>query len=276
MNRLRQFFAYVVIAWTLLGPLGLVVQAAPQPVAEAGQEQAKKKDKLSLWQLLGKGGYIMIPLAICSVVGLASSFERSISLSRSRVMPEGLLDDVKKKLGSGGNTKAAIAFCEESASAAGRLIKAGLGKMRRGEEQVEKALEEAGAQEIDRMKRSLQILGLVIAIAPLLGLVGTVYGMIEAFQSTYASTAATGKAEQLASGIYEALVTTATGLTIAIPIMVVFYLLNKKVESYLDDFTQLGEEFLVISDKKPPTDTRNSPKRTEAKKPRASEPVASE
>ena len=154
---------------------------------------------------------------------------------------------MKQKLGALGNVKAAAAFCEESACAAGRLVKAGLDKAGRGVEQVEKALEEAGALEIDRMKRSLKVVGLVITIAPLLGLVGTVYGMIEAFQTTAASTAATGKAEQLANGIYEALVTTATGLTIAIPMMVVYYLLNAKIDSYVDDFTKLGEGYLEIS-----------------------------
>ncbi len=72
--------------------------------------------------------------------------------------------------------------------------------------------------------------------------------MIEAFQTTAASTAATGKAEQLANGIYEALVTTATGLTIAIPIMVVHYMLNAKIDSFVDDFNRLGEGFLKICD----------------------------
>jgi biopolymer transport protein ExbB len=251
MNRLRQVIACIVVAVALLGPLAIAALGAPPAPAGAKQDQTKKKDELSLWQLLQKGGYVMIPLAICSIAGLASSFERGISLTRSRVVREGFLDDVKTKLGSDGNTRAAIAFCEESASAAGRLIKAGLGKMERGVEHVEKALEESGFQEIDRMKRSLKILGLVITIAPLLGLVGTVYGMIEAFQTTAASTAATGKAEQLANGIYEALVTTATGLTIAIPIMVVHYMLNAKIDSFVDDFTQLGEEFLEICHQKP-------------------------
>ena len=248
MNKIRNILAYMVIIWAILGPftIAALAGAADQPVAvEEGQS---KKAELSLWDLLKKGGYVMVPLAICSIAGLASSFERGITLTRNRVIPEGFLEKVKKKIGSDGNTSTAIAFCEESDSAAGRQIKAGLGKMGRGVDDVEKALEETGVQEIDRMKRSLKILGLVITIAPLLGLVGTVYGMIEAFQTTAASTAATGKAEQLANGIYEALVTTATGLTIAIPIMVVHYMLNAKIDSFVDDFNRLGEGFLKICD----------------------------
>ena len=251
MNRLKQVIASIVVAVALLGPFAILALGAPPAQAEAKQDQIKKNEELSLWQLLQKGGYIMIPLAICSIAGLASSFERGISLTRNRVIPDGFISGMKTKLGSNGNTSAAITFCEESASAAGRLIKTGLGKMERGIEHVEKALEETGFQEIDRMKRSLKILGLVITIAPLLGLVGTVYGMIEAFQTTAASTAATGKAEQLANGIYEALVTTATGLTIAIPIMVVHYMLNAKIDSFVDDFNQLGEDFLDMCRQKP-------------------------
>ena len=267
MNKIRNILAYMVIIWAILGPftIAALAGAADQPVAvEEGQP---KKAELSIWDLLKKGGYVMIPLAICSIAGLASSFERGVTLTRSRVIPGGFLDDVQTKLGSDGNPSAAIAFCEESASAAGRLIKAGLSKMERGAEHVEKALEETGVQEIDRMKRSLKILGLVITIAPLLGLVGTVYGMIEAFQTTAASTAATGKAEQLANGIYEALVTTATGLTIAIPIMVVHYMLNAKIDSFVDDFNQLGEGFLEICPPKPPSDATTAAEESDVPEP---------
>ena len=116
MNKSRQVVACIVVAVALLGPFAIAVLGAPPAPAEANQDQAKKKDELSLWQLLQKGGYVMIPLAICSIVGLASSFERGISLTRSRVVPGGFLGDVKTKLGSDGNTNAAIAFCEESAS----------------------------------------------------------------------------------------------------------------------------------------------------------------
>ncbi|MDP7012204.1 MAG: MotA/TolQ/ExbB proton channel family protein [Verrucomicrobiota bacterium] len=266
MNRIRNILAYMVIGGALLGPFAIATLAAVPPPA-AGEESQPKKAKLSLWDLLKKGGYVMVPLAICSIAGLASSFERGLTLTRNRVIPGGFLDDVKTKLGTDGNTSAAIAFCEESASAAGRLIKAGLGKMERGVEHVEKSLEETGGQEIDRMKRSLKILGLVITIAPLLGLVGTVYGMIEAFQTTAAAEATTAKSAQLANGIYEALVTTATGLTIAIPIMVVHYMLNAKIDSFVDDFNQLGEGFLKICDQDPDHDATTAPDESEDSKP---------
>ena len=268
---MRQVVAILILAAALLAPaVVLAADAAEGQPADGQQAGQKTKEKLSLLQLLQKGGYVMVPLALCSIAGLASSVERAISLQRRNVIPEGLLDSVKGKLGARANVKAAAAYCEEAACAGGRLVKAGLDKAGRGVEQVEKALEEAGAMEIDRMKRSLKIVGLVVTIAPLLGLVGTVYGMIEAFQTTAASTAATGKAEQLANGIYEALVTTATGLTIAIPMMVVYYLLNAKIDSYVDDFTKLGNGYLEIN---PDGKRKAAPKKAAAKKTSAPEPV---
>ena len=106
---------------------------------------------------------------------------------------------------------------------------------------MEKALEETGVQEIDRMKRSLKILGLVITIAPLLGLVGTVYGMIASFQSL----GATGdKVEILSKGIYEALVTTAAGLTIAIPFLFIYQWLNHRVDEIGENLNRQAETLL--------------------------------
>ena len=271
IKMIRQVVAILILAAALLGP-AVALAADPPDGQPAGGEQAgkKTKEKLSLLQLLQKGGFVMVPLALCSIAGLASSVERAISLQRRNVVPKDLLDGVKGKLGARANVKAAAAYCEEAACAGGRLVKAGLDKAGRGLEQVEKALEEAGAMEIDRMKRSMKVVGLVVTIAPLLGLVGTVYGMIEAFETTAASTAATGKAEQLANGIYEALVTTATGLTIAIPMMVVYYLLNAKIDSYIDDFTKLGEGYLEIN---PEGKHKATPKRAATKKTPAMEPV---
>ena len=167
LNRIRNILAFMVIGEALLGPFAIAAQAADPPPAEVEGGQPKKAE-LSLWDLLKKGGYVMIPLAICSIAGLASSIARGVTLTRSRVLPGGFLDDVKTKLGSDGNTGAAIAFCEESASAAGRLIKAGLGKMERGVEHVEQALEETGVQEIARMKRSLK-LTVLVCFEPQLG-----------------------------------------------------------------------------------------------------------
>jgi biopolymer transport protein ExbB len=93
------------------------------------------------------------------------------------------------------------------------------------------------------MKRSLRGLSIIVTVAPLLGLLGTVYGMISAFET--ASSAGVGKADVLAKGIYEALVTTAAGLTIAIPVLLVFQFLNNRVDTIIDKLDEMGIDFMT-------------------------------
>ena len=107
---------------------------------------------------------------------------------------------------------------------------------------IEKAIEDAGAREVGKMKRQLRPLSAVATISPLLGLLGTVYGMIGAFQA--ASAAGAGKADTLAKGIYEALVTTAAGLTLAIPVLIVYQILSNKIDSIVDEIDDIAIDFL--------------------------------
>ena len=107
-----------------------------------------------------------------------------------------------------------------------------------------KAIEDAAIREADKMKRSLRGLSIIAAVCPLLGLLGTVYGMIDAFQRTSSSDGA-AKTSELASGIYEALVTTATGLTIAIPAMLLYQFLNSRVDGLVDHIDEVDTEFIA-------------------------------
>ena len=108
---------------------------------------------------------------------------------------------------------------------------------------MEKAIEDVGSREADKMKRSLRPLSVIAAVSPLLGLLGTVYGMIDAFQKTSAS-GGTAKTAMLASGIYEALVTTAAGLTIAIPALLFYQFLLGRVDKLIDEIDEAGTEFV--------------------------------
>jgi biopolymer transport protein ExbB len=109
---------------------------------------------------------------------------------------------------------------------------------------VSRAIEDAGSREADRMKRSLRGLAAIAAVAPLLGLLGTVYGMIKAFQQTSSSGNA-AKTAELATGIYEALVSTAAGLTLAIPVMLLYQYLSARVDGLIDQLDEEGTEFIV-------------------------------
>ena len=121
-------------------------------------------------------------------------------------------------------------------------MKAGISRLAQGATAIEKAIEDAGAREVDKMKRSLRPLMVIAAVSPLLGLLGTVYGMIGAFQS--ASAMGVGKANKLATGIYEALVTTAAGLTLAIPVLVVYWVFCAHVDKLVDRMDDQALDFL--------------------------------
>lgn len=214
------------------------------PIAPAEEEITEPaREKETLWSLLLKGGPVMIPLGLCSVIAMTSILERSLSLRRDRIIPNDFIAGLKSHFKPGDpDVSKGLAYCEESASPVGRIFKAGLLNLRRGEAFVEKSIEDAGAREVDKLKRSLRLLATIATISPLLGMLGTVYGMIGAFETS--AHAGTGKAEMLAVGIYEALVTTATGLTIAIPVLICYYYLISKIDSAVDHIDDLGIDFM--------------------------------
>lgn len=210
--------------------------------AEAGADAGLEKE--TMFTLIKKGGPVMIPLGIASVLALAIGLERFISLRREKILPEGFLQGLGEAWDSDPSGEAAERFCDESQGAAGHVFKAGIQWRDAGYQAVGKAIEDAGIREADKMKRSLRGLSVIAAVCPLLGLLGTVYGMIDAFQRTSSSGGA-AKTADLATGIYEALVTTATGLTIAIPVMLLYQYLSARVDGLVDYIDEVGTEFIA-------------------------------
>lgn len=201
-------------------------------------------DQEMMWDLIKKGGPVMFPLAIASILALAVAVERFISLSRKRVLPQGFLEGFGEAWDGDASGKAAEAFCESSAGAAGHVFKAGIQWRNEGYQAVGKAIEDAGMREAEKMKRSLRPLSVIASVCPLLGLLGTVYGMIDAFQKTAGSGGA-AKTADLANGIYEALVSTAAGLTIAIPVLLLYQWLSSRADRAIDHIDEVGTEFVV-------------------------------
>jgi biopolymer transport protein ExbB len=227
--------------------LGFPPAAAAQDPAAAGAERlAAAEESLDIFSLLWKGGWVMIPIALASVLALTLIIERFISLRRVKVIPPGFLEGLKSLWGQGAvNTESGKDYCRQNPCVLGHLVEAGIPRIERGESGLQNALEDAGAREVDRMKRSLKPLSMIATVAPLLGLLGTVYGMISAFQA--ATNAGVGKSDVLAQGIYEALVTTAAGLTLAIPVLIIYQVLNNRIDSLVDDLDDSAEEFMAIA-----------------------------
>lgn len=218
--------------------------AEAEPQAPDPGNQDKRE---TMFTLIVKGGPVMIPIGLASVVALALTVERFLSLKRDNVIPPEFLDGLVRAWSSGGtDPKNAIKYCEEIGGAVGNIFKAALMRIHKGEDAMEKAIEDAGYREADKLKRSLKALSIVASTTPLLGLLGTVYGMINAFQTaTIKGMEAGGGADHLAQGIYEALVTTAAGLTVAIPVLLLYQILSAKVDGLIDDLDEMGIEFMT-------------------------------
>ncbi|MBL7132785.1 MAG: MotA/TolQ/ExbB proton channel family protein [Phycisphaerae bacterium] len=196
----------------------------------------------SLLDLTIKGGPVMIPIGLCSVLAVGFALERLISLRRKKIMPEDFLPGLKEVFNGADDSDKGVEFCQARPCAISSVLKAGIDRLAQGVGAIEKAVEDAGAREVDKMKRSLRPLSVIATISPLLGLLGTVYGMIGAFQS--ASAMGVGKADTLATGIYEALVTTAAGLTLAIPVLVVYQIFCAHVDKLVDRMDDQALDFL--------------------------------
>jgi biopolymer transport protein ExbB len=187
----------------------------------------------TVWDLAIKGGPVMIPIAICSLVALALVVERLLSLRRVKVMPPEFVAGIRPALSRG--QAAALEFCRSHDSPSARVLEAGIRRWDSSAEQVEKRITEAGLRETTLLRKNFRGLVVISAVSPLLGLLGTIFGMITAFRTVAASADALGKTELLASGIYEAMVTTAAGLIVAIPTLLIYHALAAKVDRLVFD-----------------------------------------
>ena len=226
---------------TTCAVVALVFCAASGLGAEAGAEAGAQKE--TVLSLIKKGGPVMYPLGIASILAVAMGVHCFITQSRENVMPESFLAGLKKAWSGDPSGKNALSFCDENGGTVGHIFKAGIRRVKLGREAVEKAIDDVGSREADKMKRSLRPIKNIAMVAPLLGLLGTVYGMIEAFQVTSES-GGTASTALLAKGIYEALVTTAAGLTIAIPVLLLYNFLSGRVDRLIDEIDEAGSEFV--------------------------------
>lgn len=183
----------------------------------------------------------MWPLSICSVLAVAIIVERLINLRAAKVLPE----DEVEHLGSlieGGLLEQAEDYCDRRPGPLTNIVAAALEARMEAPEGIRQVVEDQGRQEVPRLQRYLGILGTVASVSPLLGLLGTVLGMIEVFRVV--STQGIGQAESLAGGIGQAMITTATGLTIAIPALVAYNAFSDKANALILEMERLALAFI--------------------------------
>lgn len=239
----------VVAAVILVAGAGLGMAQDDDPPAAGGDAAAptvvkKTTPRITFLQLLHKGGLqFMIPIGLCSLLGLTIIIERLFALRRSVVLPKTFLPGLKGVFRHDDKDRqGGLDYCFADNSPLSRVVSAGIRKLHKSEEAVENAIEDAGALEIDKLRRHLHLLYGVSVVTPMLGLLGTVWGMIEAFQ--VASIAGLGKAESLATGIYQALVTTFAGLVVAIPVLVLYYYFLGKIDQMAHEINDVATDFV--------------------------------
>ncbi|MBC7189106.1 MotA/TolQ/ExbB proton channel family protein [Candidatus Aerophobetes bacterium] len=195
-------------------------------------------------QFLIKGGPLMVPLVFCSVLALAIIIEKFITLGLIEKKSRHFADKIRSIINGEDEDKVekVIALCEVTSSPLSRILRAGVEKKDREREEIKEALEDAGSLEIPFLEKHLKILGTIVTVAPLIGLLGTVMGMIRAFNVI--ALQGVGEPGALAGGIAEALITTAVGLTIAIPSLVFYNYFLHRTDKIVREFEKISSEFI--------------------------------
>lgn len=196
-----------------------------------------------MFELLKAGGIMMVPIVACSILALAIVLERFWSLRLSRVAPPQTINElwrwIKNKDLNGRKLKAL-----QASSPMGRVLASGLLNAKHGRDIMKESIEHEASQVIHELERFLNPLGTVATISPLLGLLGTVIGMIEVFADI--QTAGVGNAGNLAGGISQALITTAAGLSIAIPALICHRYFIRRVDELVVNMEQEAVKLVEV------------------------------
>ena len=196
-----------------------------------------------LIDLFIKGGPVMYPILFCSILSLAIIIERLISLRRGRIIRPETLFRVQDLIRIE-RIADIIELCQKNSSPMSRIVLAAIKNINQPKAEIKEAVSEAGRQEVRVLEKNLATLGTIVSIAPLLGLLGTVTGMIRAFYTI--ALRGVGEPTASASGISEALLTTAAGLTVAIPSQLFYNYFINKVDSLTLDMEQNSLDILEV------------------------------
>ncbi|MCZ6829673.1 MAG: MotA/TolQ/ExbB proton channel family protein [Gammaproteobacteria bacterium] len=186
-------------------------------------------------ELVTAGGWLMLPILLCSVAALAICVERLLTLNPKTISPPHLLALVWRQLKNNEMDAPKLRTLRNS-SPLGEILAAGLGNAHHGREVMKESIEEAAGHVVHELERYLNPLGTIAAVTPLLGLLGTVIGMIKVFTEIMAQ--GTGNASVLAGGISEALITTAAGLSVAIPALIMHRYFVGRIDGIIIELEQ--------------------------------------
>lgn len=227
--------------------------------APSGAVQMAESSK-SLWDMVSAGGPMVYPILLCSFVLLLVVFERTLSLRRRRVVPRLFVERFLLQIGEGGLEKSeALDRCDSNDSSIARVFTAAVRKWGKPAVEVEQAVLDEGERVANELRRYLRVINGVSTVCPLLGLLGTVSGMMESFD-VIANSSAMGRTELLAGGIGSALISTAAGLSVAIPALIFYLYFVGRVDALVMEIDRRGQEIVHLISAEGLEDRRNRPR----------------
>ncbi len=231
------FSKFLRVVLAIVATFGMTsLAAAEDPIVPAARAAAPTID---IRQMFVDGGAIGYIIVVLSLVMLALVFEHMLTIRRQTLMPRGLEEDIQKLI-TQGQFKIAEERCIASKSFLGYLLAAGIREIELGYAAVEKAMEDAAGQQAARLLRKIEYLSMISTVAPMLGLMGTVWGMILAFMEFERK--ANPQVSELAPGIYKALVTTLFGLIVAIPAIAAFGFFRNRIDELVAQTALTAEQ----------------------------------
>ena len=196
----------------------------------------------NMFQMISDGGFIMLPIALCSIIAVAIIIERSMSLRRHRVLDARVLRLLTEYRGEE-HAQQAIITCQRSRGAFARIIEEVIRVRHLDHAQAIESMHAVGRTQVGRLERGLTVLEIVAGVSPLLGLLGTVLGMVTVFNAI--TSQGLGNPQVLSEGISKALITTVAGLCVAIPALAFHSLFTKRVEDLAAEMQDRATSFIV-------------------------------
>lgn len=199
-------------------------------------------ESISLFSIVTKGGILILPIFICSIIVIAIALERYLAYKKLKINIPQFMMSIRHPLNNG-DILSAVNECTIARGPVAAVVKAGLEKAGHSRERIKEAMEAAGNTETYHLEKNLSVLATLAGIAPLIGFLGTVTGMIKAFMKIQ-QLAGNVNADVLAGGIWEAMVTTAAGLTVGIPAMILYNYYVHRVREYVFHMESTADEVL--------------------------------
>ncbi len=193
--------------------------------------------------LIDKGGVLIYPLLLLLVWGLGIIIVKSLLMTRGRVIKPAVVAEVEQLLLKG-KIPEAMAYCKQHPAPMSEVMLAAILNYEKSEDKLKEVLEEAGRQQIPAIKKYLTTLGTIASVAPLLGLLGTVIGMIQVFANLASQSAV--QANQLAGGISEALLTTACGMVVAMPTLAFYNHFSSKMQNLIIEMEKISLQMVRV------------------------------